>query len=173
MNTKQPFDVSLRTWTNDDLPLLKRLLGNPAMAEHIGGPETPEQIQKRLDRYCTDTQIHMFVIVLEPEHLGIGSIGYWKREWLDQQVWESGWRILPEHQGKGIATQALKLIIERARAEQKHRYIHAFPSIDNTASNFLCKKMGFVLQDEFDFEYPPGTGRFMRSNDWCLDLFLT
>jgi RimJ/RimL family protein N-acetyltransferase len=170
MNTQEQFDITLRSWTPDDLPLLERLLGDPVMTQHIGGPETPDQIRKRLERYCTDTKIHMFVIVLEAENLGIGSVGYWERAWLGQQVWESGWRILPEYQGRGIATRALELILERARAEQKHRFVHAFPSIDNAASNAICKKMGFILQNEIDFEYPSGTGRFMRSNDWCLDL---
>lgn len=170
MNITQKHDVNLRAWTKDDLPLLERLLGDPGMMEHLGGPETPEQIRKRLDRYLMDTQIRMFVIVSEPESIGIGSVGYWEREWQGQRVWESGWRIIPEYQGRGIATQAIRLIIERARAEQKHRYIHAFPSVDNIASNAICKKMGFVLQNEIDFEYPAGTGRLLRSNDWQLDL---
>ena len=170
MNLPTQFDITLRAWTPDDLPLLERLLGDPLMTQHIGGPETSAQIRKRLERYCTDTTLHMFVIVLASENLGIGSVGYWERTWHGEQVWESGWRILPEYQGKGIATRALELVSERARAEQKHQYMHAFPSRDNVASNVICKKTGFVLQSEIDFEYPPGTGRFMRSNDWRLDL---
>lgn len=170
MNTTGQFGITLRAWTLNDLSLLERLLGDPVMTKHIGGPETREQIRKRLERYCTDPKIHMFVIILESESVGIGSVGYWQREWQGQPVWESGWRILPEYQGKGIATRALALIIERTRAEQQHRFIHAFPSIDNAASNAICKTAGFVLQNEIDFEYPPGTGRFMCSNDWRLDL---
>ena len=168
MSIRQELNIHLRAWTKDDLSLLERLLGEPAMTKHIGGPESPDQIRNRLDRYCTDSRLHMSVIVIQPESTGIGSVGYWERQWQEQTVWESGWRILPEYQEKGIATQALGLVIERARAEQKHRYIHAFPSIDNAASNAICKKMGFILQNEVDFEYPPG--RFMRSNDWRLDL---
>ncbi len=163
--------VDLRRWMENDLPLLERLMGDPAMAQHIGGPEKPDQIRKRLARYCQNSstsRVHMFVIVLEPERAGIGSVGYWEREWLGQTVWESGWRILPAYQGKGIASRAIRLAIERARAERKYRFLHAFPSIENAASNAICQKMGFVLQSEVDFEYPPG--RFMRSNDWCLDL---
>jgi len=170
MDTTQKLTISLRSWRPDDLPLLERLLGDPIMMEHLGGPETPEQIRKRLDRYCSDEQIRMFVIVLEPESVGIGSVGYWEREWQGQKIWESGWRILPDYQGRGITTQAIRLIMERARAEQKHRYVHAFPSVDNTASNAICKKLGFVLQREVDFEYPAGTGNYIRSNDWRLDL---
>jgi len=148
---------------------MEGLLGDPLMMEHVGGPENPEQIRKRLQRYSSETETRMFVIVLEPENLGMGSIGYWQRTWKGQMVWEGGWRILPEYQGKGIATYTLQLIIKRARAEQKYRFLHAFPSVDNAASNAICKKSGFFLVNEVDFEYPPG--RFMRSNDWQLDLF--
>mgnify|MGYP006175838757 CR=1 FL=1 len=35
-------DVDLRK--DQDLPLLEQLLGDPEMMEHLGGPETPEQI---------------------------------------------------------------------------------------------------------------------------------
>lgn len=169
MQVKEQSNINLRSWKEDDLSLLERLLGDPIMTKHIGGPETPQKIRERLERYCKDSKIHMFVIVLQPENIGIGSIGFWAKEWLGESIWESGWRILPEYQGKGIATKAISLIIERARAEQKYRFIHAFPSIDNLASNAICKKTGFILQKEVDFEYPPG--KFMRSNDWSLDLF--
>jgi hypothetical protein len=32
----------------------------------------------------------------------------------------------------------------------------------------VCRKAGFSLVGECDFEYPPGN--LLRSNDWCLDL---
>jgi len=33
--------ISLRPWAEQDLPLLERLMGDPAMTEYLGGPETP------------------------------------------------------------------------------------------------------------------------------------
>jgi RimJ/RimL family protein N-acetyltransferase len=50
-----------------------------------------------------------------------------------------------------------------------HRFLHAFPSVGNAPSNAICRKLGFTLLEECEFEYPPGT--FMQCNDWCLDLF--
>ncbi|WP_425148000.1 GNAT family N-acetyltransferase [Deinococcus sp.] len=43
--------VHLRPWSEDDLSLLTRLLGDPEMMTHLGGPETPEQIAARHGRY--------------------------------------------------------------------------------------------------------------------------
>jgi RimJ/RimL family protein N-acetyltransferase len=163
--------VHLRLWAENDLPLLQRLLGDPSMTEHLGGPETMEQIQKRHQRYCQDSisgTDPMFVIVLADGNISTGSIGYWKKEWKGQSVWETGWSILPEFQGMGIASSAAGLVIERARKEGKFQFMHAFPSIDNPPSNAVCRHAGFLLQGEVNFEYPPG--KWMHCNDWRFDL---
>ncbi len=164
--------VDIRLWAEDDLPLLERLLGDPAMTEHLGGPELAEKIRNRHARYCQDSatgQDPIFAIILGPEQTQVGSVGYWQKEWQGQQVWETGWSVLPEFQGRGIATAAARLIVDRARSEKKYRFLHAYPAVDNGASNAICRKAGFTLQGEYEFEYPKGS--FMRCNDWSLDLF--
>jgi hypothetical protein len=37
----------IEPWGEGDLPLLERLLADPAMMAHLGGPESREQIAKR------------------------------------------------------------------------------------------------------------------------------
>ncbi len=172
MSNHEPIEVDIRPWSSADLALLERLMGDPAMTEHLGGPESPEKIRERHERYCRTSESDdgsMFVIIVGRERAAAGSIGYWEREWQGQHVWETGWSVLPERQGRGIATRAIAVIIGRARAAQKHRYLHAYPSVDNGPSNAICRKAGFTLQAAVDFEYPPG--HRMRCNDWRLDLF--
>jgi RimJ/RimL family protein N-acetyltransferase len=167
-------DVNLRLWSEEDFPLLVRLMGDPAMTTYLGGPEPMEQLQKRHQRYCqmkTSEKGHMYVIVFGDQRTVAGSVGYWEIEWGGQQVWETGWSVLPEFQGKGIATRATALVVDQARSEAKHQFIHAFPSVDNAASNAICHKAGFTLQGEVEFEYWREPGKFMRCNDWRLDLF--
>jgi RimJ/RimL family protein N-acetyltransferase len=53
--------------------------------------------------------------------------------------------------------------------ENQRRFMHAYPSVENAPSNAICRKLGFTLLGEHEFEYPPG--QFMRCNDWRLDLF--
>jgi RimJ/RimL family protein N-acetyltransferase len=173
MNREQSMDVNLRSWSEDDLALLERLMGDPAMTVHLGGPESAEQIQKRHKTYSQIEHTgkgRMFVIVAGAEQIAVGSVGYWEIEHEGESVWETGWSILPEFQGKGIATQATALAVEKARAEGKHRFIHAFPSVENHASNAICRKVGFTLQGEIDFEYWRLPGKFMRCNNWRFDL---
>jgi RimJ/RimL family protein N-acetyltransferase len=163
-------DLLLRPWSEEDLPLLEKLMGDPDMMAYLGGPETPEQIRKRHQRRLQLPETdHMFVILWGPKSEVAGSIGYWQKNWRDQLVYEMGWFVLPEYQGQGIATKAGEAVIERARQERRHQFMHAFPSVSNTASNAICRKLGFTLIEECQFEYPPGN--FMQCNDWRLDLF--
>jgi RimJ/RimL family protein N-acetyltransferase len=76
--------------------------------------------------------------------------------------------VLPAFQGRGLAGRATAEAITVARAERKHRFLHAFPSVDNAPSNAICRKLGFTLVEECEFEYPLGNP--MRCNDWRLDL---
>jgi hypothetical protein len=50
-----------------------------------------------------------------------------------------------------------------------YRFMHAFPSVSNLASNAICRKLGFSLIEACEFEYP--AGNFMMCNDWHLVLF--
>ena len=164
-------DVLIQPWSDDDLDLLKRLLGDPGMMEHLGGPETQEQILRRHQRYThlpEDGMDHMFKVVWAPTGEGVGNVGYWRKTWREQAVYEIGWLILPEFQGRGIATKAAATVIAQARQKPKYRFMHAFPSVENSASNAICRKLGFTLLEECQVEYPPG--RSMTVNDWRMDL---
>ena len=40
MHVKEQIAVELRPWSEEDLPLLERLLGDPAMTEYLGDKVT-------------------------------------------------------------------------------------------------------------------------------------
>jgi RimJ/RimL family protein N-acetyltransferase len=164
----------LEPWGEDDLSLLERLLGDPAMMEHLGGPESAKKIAERQQKYVTlrgESPDKMFKIVEAATGQGVGSVGYWQRELPDEEVYETGWSVLPEFQGRGIATSGTAQAIELARAERRHRHLWAYPSVENHASNAICRKLGFELVETEEFEYPPGSGKIMRCNNWRLELF--
>ena len=163
--------VQLRLWAAEDLPLLHQLLGDPSMTEHLGGPESAEQIARRHERYLHLVDLsddRMYAILVGPELEPAGSVGYWEKEWQDKTVYETGWSVLPAFQGKGIATKATEAVLAILRVAPKHHYVHAFPSVANAASNAICRKTGFTLMGEHAFEYPKG--HWMHCNDWRFDL---
>ncbi|MEU8926639.1 GNAT family N-acetyltransferase [Kitasatospora sp. NPDC048545] len=178
--------VRIEPWTDADLALLRRV-NTPEMKKHVGGPETEEQLLVRHGRYLDFVPSGlgcMYRIVLLPgteavgggapknsapdEGTAVGTVGYGTRTWRGGTVHEMGWNVLPGFQGRGIAVAATRAAVAAARREAAHRYLHAFPSVDNPASNAVCAKAGFTLLGETEFEFPPG--RFMRSHDWRVDL---
>lgn len=164
--------VHIEPWGEGDLPLLKNLLGDPLMMEYLGGPESEEQLVKRQARYerlTKEGKGRMFKIVQGATGEAVGSIGYWDSTHHGEGIYEMGWSVLPAFQGRGIAGEAVALVIAIARSDGKYRSLHAFPSVANAPSNALCRKSGFTLIEECEFEYPKGS--FMRCNDWQLDLF--
>src|ERR1700749_546898 len=99
--------VTLVPWDSDDLPLLERLMGDPGMTEHLGGPESPERLRERQGRYeRLEGADRMFKIVEAASGAGAGSVGFWAKEWREQQIYELGWMVVPEFQGRGIAQAA-------------------------------------------------------------------
>jgi RimJ/RimL family protein N-acetyltransferase len=141
------------------------------MMAHLGGPESPEKITERHVKYqrIGDPGTgRMFKTVDDTSGEGVGSVGYWPRAWRGGEVYETGWSVLPEFQGRGIAAAGTAQVITVARSEQTLGFLHAFPSVDNAPSNAICRKVGFELIEACDFEYPPG--HVMRCNDWRLDL---
>jgi RimJ/RimL family protein N-acetyltransferase len=160
----------IEPWGPGNLPLLQQTLGDPEMTKHLGGPETPQKLAERQARY-EQPGSRQYRIVDQATGEGIGYVGYWDRDWRGEHVYEIGWSVIPAFQGRGIATWATGQVLDIARAERQRRFVHAFPSVDNVPSNGICRKLGFRLLEERDFEYPPGSGSFLRCNDWRFDLF--
>lgn len=163
--------IGLRRWTRDDGVLLARLLGGPRMTEHLGGPETPEQLRDRLERYVTldPETAEAFVITVGLDAEPVGFVGYWESDLHGVPVWEAGWSVVPERQGRGLASAAVARVVELATARRRFRQIVAFPGVDNAASNAVCRKAGLRRLGEQDIEYPKGHP--MRVNVWALDLW--
>jgi RimJ/RimL family protein N-acetyltransferase len=154
--------VRLEPWGPGDHGLLTRLLGDPAMMTHLGGPESAQKIADRQARYEADPNQLKILVDGEPA----GWVGSWPREAAGEGALELGWSVVPEMQGQGVARAATAAMIERIRAERPHAPLHAYPGVDNPASNALCRSLGFTLVGTDDWEYPPG--HTMRCNDWAL-----
>ena len=167
-------DLRLEPWSESALGLLRQI-NTPQMRHHVGGPESEEQLLARHRRYLALPEAGpgcMFAVLDGSET--VGSIAYHQRDWQGEQIFETGWNVLPPYQGRGIAAAAgaalIAVVREAARRPGAPAGLHAFPSVENAPSNALCRRLGFTLLGACDFEYPAGSGTLMRSNDWCLDL---
>jgi RimJ/RimL family protein N-acetyltransferase len=156
--------VRLEPWTDDDLPLLQALVGDPAMMEHLGGPEAPDKIVERQARYVGNPTAFKITV----DGVSAGWVGYWEHEREGELVYEIGWSVLPAFQGRGVAYEGTVLALQHARESDGPRVVHAFPVPENGPSNAICRKCGFTFVGEVQFEFPKGS--WAPTNDWMLRL---
>lgn len=158
--------IRLRRYGDGDLPLLRRT-NTPEMTEFLGGPEPENKLLDRHQRYSAlNGPGAMFVILYDDQPAG--TVGFWDKEWQGDKVYETGYAVLPEFRGHGIAAEATRLVADEARKEGLFRWLHAYPKVAHKASNAVCRRAGFEVLGEVDFEYPKGVP--IRCNDWRLDL---
>lgn len=164
-------EIKLRPYNENDYEVVAREMGDPEMTKHLW-LEGPEKLKARHEKYVNlpkKGNDRMYVIEVSPERSIAGGVGYWETAEQGEKAWETGWSVFPEFQGKGIATEATRLAMDLARATKLHRYMHAFPLVENRASNAICRKLGFKLLGTQEIEFPDG--RKAIGNNWQLDLF--
>ena len=161
--------MELLPYREEDQWLTEALECDPVMMKELGGPIPREAIpdlhRRRVAAAARDDW--WFTIVPDPSSGPVGTIGIWPSTWQGAPIHETGWMILPQHQGRGLASAALRLLLDRARRAGPFRQIHAFPGRTNAASNALCQKAGFRLLEECEVEF---RDRTLSCNHWVLSL---
>ena len=149
----------LRPYTNDDLWLSLELETDPVAMAELGGSRPEEAI-----RAVHPTRVGGdWSFVIEENGEALGSIFVWEAD----GVHEIGWMVLPRAHGRGVATQALRVLLGRVRADGGFTELHAFPGASNVASNRLCATAGF--EDRGD-EVIGFADTVLPCRHWVLDV---
>ncbi|MGH2682450.1 MAG: GNAT family N-acetyltransferase [Actinomycetota bacterium] len=163
--------MELRDISMDDLPIYERSLTDPDMMSELGGPRPREGLSEKLQGIVDDVKKGaVWFSVIVPDGVaeaGAGHVCIWDHDWNGERIAEIGWMVLPEFQGRGLATEAVRSILRRARSEGRWDVIHAFPGVTNAPSNGICRKTGFSRLEELDIVSWGGT---LRCNHWRIDL---
>ena len=153
----------------------KRLLGDPAMTEHLGGPESHEQLCRAPGPVTSawptrGTDVHVFKIVDAATESPSCTVGYWEKSRRDRTVHED--RVV--RAARAPRDAASRASAPHRRSTQLGRNgatatCTRFRSVDNHPPNAICRrKLGFTLLEECDFEYPEGQPD--PPHHWRFDL---
>ena len=126
--------VQLRPWSADDLPVLERN-NAPEMTVHLGGPESPEKVRDRHERYqrhWLEGTAWMFTARVDDEPVGL--VGYWNTTHEGRDVFECAYGILPEFQGRGLAAAAMQACLAHAALHGTRDDVYAYPKVTNGPS---------------------------------------
>jgi RimJ/RimL family protein N-acetyltransferase len=154
----------------DDLPLYAGMLTDPRMMSELGGPLAADGLEEKLRGIVEEVRAgRTWFFVILPDEDGdavAGTVCVWEHEQDGQTISEIGWMVVPQFQGRGLASRAVGVVLERARAEGRWGAIHAYPATTNGPSNAICRKTGFSHMGEREIEY---VGRTLRCNDWVWE----
>lgn len=160
----------LRNVELDDVETYVRMRCDPVMMAELGGPLPREGIEAKVARDVAGVEsgecwIKMIVPDEEQPEAVAGNVVLWQHDEGEERISEIGWMVLPEFQGRGIASRATAALLELARADGRWGLIHAFPGATNAASNGVCRKLGFALIGEQEVEF---ADRMLRTNHWTI-----
>lgn len=164
--------MRLRDVELGDLDAYVRMRCDPAMMAELGGPLPRDGMAAKLETDVRKTRADEYWVSMivpdeaEPETVA-GSVTLWSHTDGEQAgLSEIGWMVLPEFQGQGFATRAVRALLARARDDGRWGVIHAFPGTTNAASNALCRSVGFTFVEKRDVVF---AGRVLTTNHWQID----
>ena len=160
--------MKLRPLNLDDLTFYQRVYTEPVMWTELGG--VPElDLAAKLERDVAEMEAdrHWVLVIIDEGGAAAGTVALWDHEWQGETIDEIGWMVLPEHQGRGLASAGVAEALRRADEAARWRVLHAFPATTNSPSNALCRKHGFVLRGPLEYTHRERT---LRVNHWVRNL---
>ena len=154
---------------------------DPVMMAELGGPLPRDGIAAKVARDVAEAAADrewIMMILPDPadDDVVAGSVVLWSHADPDlaapgdaapEPLSEIGWMVLPEFQGQGLGREATRLLLNRAAADGRWgAAVHAFPGVSNTASNGICRSLGFALVGQ---EVVTFNGRRLPTNHWVID----
>ena len=144
----------MRPFSKSDLQQLTALCTNEDAMRYIPptfGIENAQQIEERLSNYINhhDEFGVGFCYVSDKAGNFIGRAGFHFVP--EVNLYEIGYSLLPEHWGKGLATEVVSALLEYAYNDLKLDAVCARTIVGNDRSDKVLQKCGFTLLGERAF----------------------
>ena len=155
----------LRKLTEDDVDSIFLLDSNPEVMKYVGVPpvtskeESAKMIENIINQYQNNGTGRLAVTEKESNRfIGWSGIKLLTEEVNGfKNVYELGYRFLPEFWGKGYATESALASLDLGFNQLNADKIYAYADIDNESSNHILTKLGFENK-----------GKFIDKGDHCF-----
>ncbi|HZP14080.1 MAG TPA: GNAT family N-acetyltransferase [Nevskiaceae bacterium] len=171
--------LTLRRFTHDDLPTIRRLNSDAAVMRYLGGVQPPQK---------NDEMFNNRILKYYDEHPGLGvwatieratgeCVGFHLLNYIlsggDIQV---GYRLFPQHWGKGYATEMSIALLRYGYEQLQLAVITANAHRENRASIHVLEKCGLQRKEDRVIDHPGyanigAVAWFERpSNEWLREF---
>ena len=151
----------LRRWQEVDRAPFGAINADAEVMHFFPAPLTREESDEAIDRYLAGFERNGFSFFAAVERetgelAGLAGLQVMRDPVpkLTPPVVEIGWRLRMASQGRGLATEAARAIVEYAFGPLALREVSAITAIPNVASRRVMEKLGMTHRPELDFDHP-------------------
>jgi 3-dehydroquinate dehydratase/shikimate dehydrogenase len=157
--TLKTIRLILRPWRESDLEPFAKLNGDPKAMECFPAPLSrteSDALAKRIQDKMEEQGWGLWAVEVPDIAHFIGFIGLGEVPFAAPftPAVEAGWRLLPEHWGKGYAVEGAKAAIDFGFKTLKLDEIVAFTAVTNARSRRVMEKLGMHREPKDDFDHP-------------------
>ena len=150
--------VRLRVPTADDADVWAGLFDDAEVMRYVGTGEVRDRawygaFVRRQQELAAGTGLCLFSVLVGEEVAGFTGVQPWTQPWGPTGVPEIGWRLGRRFWGRGTATAAARIALDRAREAGVTRVV-AMVHAENVASLTVARKLG--LAEEAALVAPTG-----------------
>ena len=160
--------VTLRHLEPSDLNHLFQMNSDPRVMEYIAPVYNLETCQKRLEMALAFYQEHPQMGKLAAiQRSDNAFMGWFCLQPLDNtEEFEIGYRMMPEFWGKGIATEAAKVLLDYGFEQVGLKRIVGITRPDNIASQRVLLKIGLVYEEQRHYYNTDVNYYALNRDDW-------
>ena len=139
---------TIRPWRTADAPSLVKHANNPTIARQLRDrfphPYTPADARRFIDSVVAVRPVTTFAIEVDGE--AVGGIGFSPGTDVERYSAEIGYWLAEPFWGRGIATEALRVVSEYAFTRCNVLRLFALPFADNARSTRVLEKAGYTRE---------------------------
>lgn len=134
--------------TEEDSEFIFELMNTPKWIQNIGDrdiktiDDATTYIVERMKPQQERLGYSNYTVIRKNDLTKLGTCGLYSREKMNGV--DIGFAFLPEHEGKGYASEASHALIAAAFEEFNLNEIHGYTSTDNLSSQRLLKRLGLI-----------------------------
>jgi RimJ/RimL family protein N-acetyltransferase len=140
----------LRGWTLADAEPFARFYGDEA-SRFVGGPVDAAEAWRLMAAEAGHWVLRGYGMWAVEEKGGsrfAGLCGLWEPgDWPELEI---GWIFLPEHHGKGFATEAARRVRDYAYGEMKRQTLVSYIHPDNAPSKRVARRLGAYCEETIE-----------------------
>ncbi len=149
----------LRAFRDEDREPMAAINADPRVHEWLGGPITAEMTDATIERVNAHIAQHgfgFFAAERKADGKLIGMIGLQivRDELPPAPGVELGWRLTPDAQGSGLATEGAAAVLAWGFANLDRDELIAFTAHNNLRSQAVMRRIGMAHDPARDFDHP-------------------